>query len=146
MSSGHPDSGDPVGYVFRSPSLRDGFSRSETNGSSRRTLDVCRAFYVELYDPTSPAMITSFLRWLLVPVIVVFTKYDILCSTREKDFLHSTLSDDEVDAKVKAICASDYERMCVESLRRETGGSMPPFAKVSSEWMFDLRQEKHRSH
>ncbi|KAG8855415.1 hypothetical protein FRB96_007073 [Tulasnella sp. 330] len=70
-----------------------------------------------------------------LPVIVVFTKYDILSSTKEKEVLESpafdTWSDDEVDAKVENACKYEYDKVCIEPLRRETGGRSLPSAKVS---------------
>ncbi|KAG8990347.1 hypothetical protein FRB95_000513 [Tulasnella sp. JGI-2019a] len=75
-----------------------------------------------------------------LPVIVVFTKYDILSSTKEKEVLDNpafdALSDDEVDQKVEEVITGEFEKLCVEPLKKETHGRDLPYARVS---IYDTR-------
>lgn len=72
-----------------------------------------------------------------VPVIVVFTMYDLFRMNQENEIIESSAfqdcPEDEINDQVEKAVETEYERLCLEPLKRQTGGRDLPYANVSSE-------------
>jgi len=72
-----------------------------------------------------------------VPIIVVFTKYDLLVDKfdMEAEF-DDTLSEDESEAQVRAAAKDTFNATCVLPLMDgAVNGREIPYTNVSSEWV-----------
>jgi len=70
-----------------------------------------------------------------LPVIVVFTKFDLITSSKEKEVCgHPSFtkwSDEEIEAKVDRAVKAEFEVMCMEPLGRVLKGRPLPHVTVS---------------
>ena len=71
-----------------------------------------------------------------VPVIVIFTKYDLLVAKLQKE---ATLTEDDeedeaaFERRTEEQAEEMFQQMCVEPLKRLTRDRPIPFMKISSE-------------
>jgi hypothetical protein len=80
-------------------------------------------------------------QWHAVPIIVVFTKYDLLVRKFERETdIEDDMDEEAFDELIKERAEKAFELNCVRPLQETTRDvRMPPFMKVSSTCLSVIR-------
>ena len=108
-----------------------------------RVLKECRGNGSSLIRSFFPSHFTS-----SVPIIVVFTKLDILYETEEKkleedlDQQDEEMDDEEFEAKIEAVVDEAVQKLCVEPLRALTPSDCPEYSWIVTSSGYALQLSK----